>query len=77
MMANKLSNNPPVVLELEPDLADFLVENCEANLRMGMNILQNLNAVEGSKDRKFAEKLVDQLEKFRKLRKLVEEAKHA
>jgi hypothetical protein len=59
----KTSNNPPVVLELDSEIVDFLVENCEANISLALRILDNR-----SSSRETLEKVVNMTEKFKKLR---------
>lgn len=66
-----ISNNPPVVIELEPELADFLVENCESNIEFALRALQTM----GVESRAAAEKLVEMNDKFKRLRDAVRKAR--
>lgn len=63
------SNNPPVIVELTPELADFVIENCDSNLAMGFNVLQ------GTQSRDVAERVVVLVEKFKALKAAVERAR--
>jgi len=33
------SNNPPILVELTPELADFVVQNCDSNLSYALGII--------------------------------------
>lgn len=67
---NKGHNNPPfAVIELDEEMAEFIVENCDANQRLGLTLLSSATTRDG------AEKLVKMLENFKKLKGLVEKAK--
>lgn len=72
-MPTKGHNNPPhVVIELDEEMAQFVLDNCEANQRIGIGILENMMKTE---NRKGAEKIVDMIEKFKKLKSLMEKAR--
>lgn len=62
------SNNPPVTIELDDEMAAFVEENCDANIAFALNALQSVS-------RETAEKLVVQLEKFKRLRELVRDGR--
>ncbi len=63
------SNNPPVTIELSAELADFVVENCEANMEFGLKSLQMLTS------RDLQERLVANMERFKALREAVLKAR--
>lgn len=64
-------NRQKKTVYLEPDLVEFAIENCEANLRLGMNTLQT---VQEGDNLEFARKLVDLIEKFKSLKAAMEKA---
>jgi len=59
------SNNPPttVTLELDPEQAKFLLENCDKNIFFALSLLG-----QGGLKRPGLEKLVTTMEKFRAIR---------
>lgn len=61
-MAGIGDNKPPVLIELTPEQATFLVENCDSNLAAGLAFLQSVS-------RQTAEKLVAQMEMFKAIKK--------
>lgn len=65
-MAN--SNNPPILVELTPELAQFVKDNCETNLAFGLQALGTLTS------RDLQEQMVQQMENFKALRQAVIEA---
>lgn len=63
-------NKPPVaIVELDDEMVTFILDNCDANQRLGLTLL------EGVKTKESAEKIVGFLEKFKKLKGLVEKAR--
>lgn len=64
-----LSNRPPVVVEFPADLAEFLLETSNSSIVQGLQFLQIVRTRENQKA------LIDQIEKFKAIKKLVEEAK--
>ena len=64
-----MSNNPPVIVELTKDEADFLEGNCDANIQMALGLLQN------TKNRSTAEKLLKMYEFFKSIRTKVRNAR--
>lgn len=67
-----LSNNPPkAIIELDKEMTTFVLDNCESNLRLGVILLQNMMDTD---NRAGAEKVVELIEKFKKLKKIVEKA---
>lgn len=67
-------NNPPAcIIELDEEMASFVEENCSKNILTGLQMLSTL----GTSDREMvvAEKLVAINEKFKKLKKLVDEGR--
>lgn len=59
-----ISNNPPdVVLELTQKQAEFLLNNCDANIRLGLMMLQQGGT------REQVEKLVEMNESFKEIKK--------
>lgn len=73
-MINKTHNNPPdVVLELTHEQATFLVENCKANLHLGLQMVLSFQHASGTLEEKRAkaQKFIDLQEQFQAvLRKL-------
>jgi hypothetical protein len=61
-----MSNNPPVIIELSKELAEFLMENCEANIAYGLAGLQSLHS------RDLQEKMVKNIEAFKALKAALE-----
>ncbi|UPT53329.1 hypothetical protein [Synechococcus phage Ssp-JY38] len=62
-MQNPLSNNPPdVTLELTTREAEFLLANCNKNMGMGLQLLQNVG------DEQTALRVVEMLENFKGIR---------
>ena len=62
-----MSNNPPhSVLELTEAEAEFLKKNCDSNIVFGLNALQN-----GELSRATCEKLVEQMEMFRAIKRKI------
>lgn len=66
-MASKGHNNPPVTIDLEPEEAAFLVDNCNANLEFSLRLIQGVS-------RDAAEKLVAQMEMFKAVKLKIERA---
>lgn len=64
-----MSNNPPLLVELTPELAEFLLENCESNLAFGIQALPTLTSQD------LQEQMVTQLENFKALRAAVKKAR--
>jgi hypothetical protein len=62
------SNNPPVILELPKELAEFIVTNCDANITFALQFLQQL------KSRDLQEQMVANIEKFKQLLELTTKA---
>ena len=62
-MTDRKSNGAPfAILELSKEQYDFLMNNCEANMQMGLNLLPTVTR------RETAEALVAQLERFKAIR---------
>lgn len=71
-MVSSEHNNPPAcVLELDEETTKFIIENCEANIRLAMQWLQSM-VVDETHDRAGSEKIVALIEKFKKLKDQVE-----
>jgi len=66
-----LSNNPPVVIELDAEMADFIEENCDANIAFALGMLQSGESNRSDKP----ERLVVAIEKFKRLRQLVRDGR--
>lgn len=61
-------NNPPVMIELPREIAEFIIENCDSNLRLGIQLLdKSENEIQGRK-------IVRLIENFRTLKTIVEKA---
>lgn len=61
-----MSNHPPeVTVELTRELAEFVVENCDSNLVLGLQLTQSLQ------DRDKLEQLVALNDRFKKLKDAV------
>lgn len=60
-------SNINIRVELTPELATFVLENCDANLQMALRHLQSMSP-------DLAVKMVDTTEKFKALRAAVLEA---
>lgn len=56
-------NSPPVILELTPEEAAFLMDNCESNMQMGMKMLLAVQA--GTMSLEAGQATVALVEKFR------------
>lgn len=67
MSADKRHNGAPVIVELPAELAEFLIETCDSNVAFALGFLQTVS-------RETAEKLVDQLEKYKKIKALIKDA---
>lgn len=60
-------NNPPhKVVELDKETYDFIIGNCDSNIAFGFR------ALEGMQSRDLMEKVVANIEQFKKLKKLLE-----
>lgn len=64
----QLSNNPPVLVELTQEQAEFLKNNCETNIAFGLAALQDMEK------REAAEKIVNLIEAFKGIKQAVEKA---
>lgn len=64
-MAEIGDNNPPVVVELTKEQAEFLVHNCDTNVGYALGMLQTVS-------RGTAEKLVEQMEMFKGVKQAIE-----
>jgi hypothetical protein len=61
-------NNPPVILELTREEAEFVLKNADTNMAQGLAILTGGFSVEAQR------KTVDLIEQFRPIRDKVKEA---
>jgi replication-associated recombination protein RarA len=66
----RLSNQPPLTVELERKDVEFIVTNCNANIRMGINSLEAFR--DSSRD--VQEKFVNLIEQFKRLKAVMEDA---
>lgn len=57
------------IVELTPELLAFALENCDTNVRQGLTLLQS------GTNRETSEKLVELVEKFKELKRALEEAR--
>ena len=55
-------NNPPVTLELTPEEAAFLRDNCESNIVFGLDTLQRLTS------RDLQERMIGNIEMFKAIK---------
>lgn len=62
-------NSPYLLLPLTKEQTEFIIRNCDANIGFALSQLQNLDNIE------LCHKLVDQMEKFKELKGLVEKEK--
>jgi N12 class adenine-specific DNA methylase len=65
-MAGQGHNNPPVILELTREEAEFVLKNAEDNMAVGLNIVMAVQA--GTMSREVGEKTVALIEAFRPIR---------
>lgn len=65
-------NNPPLLVEMDASLARFVIENCDANISIGLNTLQMV--MQGALSREAGEKTVALMENFKAVKKAVEKA---
>ena len=75
-MTDKSNNPPDVVLELTQEEADFLYDNCEANMVMGLEMIQKLGNSDMTNDqiRPTAEKLSKTIDSFKAIRDKLKKA---
>ena len=59
-------NSPYLLLPLTQEQTEFIIKNCDANISFALSQLQSLDNIE------LCHKLVDQMEKFKELKNLVE-----
>lgn len=71
-MSSEGHNNPPVILELTHKEAEFLLENAESNVEMGIEILAAVQA--GSMSVEAVQAAVAFIESFRPLREKIKTA---
>lgn len=72
MGADAGHNRPPrAVLELDEEMFAFLLANAEVNISFGLGALQELNMAGCS--RETMEKMVHQIDQFKKLRAMLKE----
>lgn len=65
-------NNPPAaVVELSQEEYDFLVANCDSNIMLGLNVMQEMGY---DMSEEALRELVDLTEKFKKLKDKLQEA---
>lgn len=69
MAAEIGDNHPPILVEMTPDLAEFVEKNCAANIALGLGALQR------GQRRAAAEELVDMIERFKALQAAVRKAR--
>lgn len=62
----------PIVVELDGQLRGFVIANCEANISYGMGMLQMVHDGKADFSDDAIRKVVDNIENFRKLKKLAE-----
>lgn len=66
-----MSNNPPVVLELTKEEAEFLLQNCDKNIEFGLHFMVNAQAEGGPmtpERRATVEKIIGVMEQFKALK---------
>lgn len=78
-MSNQGHNNPPITLELPPELATFLIDNCTKNISFSLDMLMKaqmagMTGGENPLDKKTITKLVGLMEQFKQLRQLTLDA---
>lgn len=68
-----MSNNAPyAVMELDKELYEFLIKNCEVNLHQMTSAIDPCGPMSGALSRGALEQLVDYIEKFKHLRAAAE-----
>lgn len=67
------TNNPPILVELTPELADFLFKNCESNIVFGLKAIDPTNPTITSED--LVIETVQMLESFKAIRAAIIKAK--
>jgi len=65
-------NRPTITIELNRELAEFLIYNCESNLRLSMAMLQSSHDGTFELTNETVRELVKLSENFRELRRLVQ-----
>ncbi len=63
------------VVELDVEILEFAVDNCEVNMNMALGMLQRVHDNKAELSRETGQKIVDMLEKFRSLKKALEDAR--
>lgn len=67
-------NKPVVTIALPLELAQFLIENCEANMGTALSVLSTFQSRLFEPDREQVEKVVALIENFKAIRKATAEA---
>jgi len=65
-------NNPPITIEIDAKLADFVLDNCDTNIELGLKLLQSYGDNIST-----AYKLVEMVENFRALKNAIVNARTA
>lgn len=63
-----LSNNPPVLVELTPELAAFLLDNCDSNIEFGLKTMPTMESED------LIRALIKNMENFKSIRQAVRNA---
>lgn len=71
-MSKKSNNAPHAVVELTKDQYDFLILNCETNIRQTITAIDPCGPMADKLQRPTLEKLVDLIEQFRSLKSAAE-----
>ena len=67
-----MNNNPPyAVVELSKEQYDFILRNCDSNIRAGLSILTTT----GKTSEPMEVKIVELIEQFKNIKKVVEKSK--
>jgi hypothetical protein len=66
------NSNGMVFIELSPEMAEFLIENCNSNIIMALNMIDPTGPMKLEEDN--VRKVVDMAEKFKAIKKATERA---
>ena len=66
--------NAPILVEMSPELAAFVLKNCESNLGQMLTLSMNLHSKSDELSDRMVSKLIPLMEKFKELKKATEKA---
>lgn len=71
---SKSNSNGMVFVEMSPELAEFVIENCDSNIQTGLKMIDPMGEFSKTQTRGGIERVVSLNEKFKMLKNATERA---